>query len=324
MSCRLKSEESHDGQDIKDDTETDLISVKQHCKTLVLTHSKCFTISLFTALHMGVYVHNNDVQSAMDECEESVTEIDITEYLTTICAHIKQTKSDEIPLNELNRAYPCCELKQLHKLIKEKFFKTICSVFDPIPTNSEYYFHRNIKTVEVIEDPIIDSDDEISDNFSEIIEFRVDRELSIYSEGPHLLQRMESTMSDNLLESGVNPLFLHLICTLRYDNGHVLNTSLRVIPTCLGREYCEFTKDLICSYLIVLGELIQNIETTLKSLDKSKLQVSLDMLCLTLPADVECMIADYSTQGLRSTSFCSDGFQPSISSTTSDTSYNSQ
>lgn len=230
---RLKTEDSHEAQDNKDDTETDIISVKQHCKTLVLTHSKCFTISLFTALHMGVYVHSHDVQSAMDECEESVTEIDITEYLTTICGHIKQNKSDEIPLSELNRAYPCCELKQLHKLIKDKFFKTICLVFDPIPTNSEYYFHRNMRTVEPVEDPIVDSDDEISENLSEIIEFRVDRDLSIYSEGPHLLRRMESGMSD-MLSNEVNPLFLHLICTLRYDNGHVLNTSLRVIPTCLG------------------------------------------------------------------------------------------
>lgn len=187
---------------------------------------------------MGVYVHNHDVQSAMDECEESVTEIDITEYLTTICGHIKQSKSDEIPLSELNRAYPCCELKQLHKLIKDKFFKTICLVFDPIPTNSEYYFHRNMRTVEPAEDPIVDSDDEISENLSEIIEFRGDRDLSIYSEGPHLLRRMESGMSDMLCNE-VNPLFLHLICTLRYDNGHVLNTSLRVIPTCLGM-ICKF------------------------------------------------------------------------------------
>lgn len=210
------------------------MSVKQHCKTLVLTHSKCFTISLFAALHLGVYVHSHDVQSAMEECEESVTEIDITEYLTTICGHIKQTKYDELALTELHRPYPCCELKQLHKLIKEKFFKTICSTFDPIPTNSEYYFHRNIRTVEAIEDPIVDSDDEVSDNLSEIIEFRVDRELSIYSEGPHLLQRMESAISDMIVCREVNPLFLHLICTLRYDNGHVFNTSLRVIPTCLG------------------------------------------------------------------------------------------
>lgn len=184
---------------------------------------------------MGVYIHNVDVQSAMDECEESVTEIDITEYLTTICCHIKQIKSDEISLNELQRSYPCSDLKQLHKLIKETFFKTICLVFDPIPTNREYYFHRNMPTVEVVEDPAIDSDDEVSENLSEIIEFRMDRELSSCSEGTHLLHRMDSVMSDMLAGGETNPLFLHLLCTLRYDNGHVLNTPLRVIPTCLGK-----------------------------------------------------------------------------------------
>lgn len=308
---------------MKDDIETDLFSVKQHCKTLVLTHSKCFTISLFTALHMGVYIHTADVQAAMEECEESVTEIDITEYLLTICGHIKQNKSDEIPLNDLQKPHPCSDLKQLHKLIKDKFFQTICLKFDPIPTNNEYYFHRNMRTVEIVEDAVIDSDDEVSENLSEIIEFRVDRELSSCSEGTHLLQRMESAMSDVLASGDTSPLFLHLICTLRYDNGHVLNTSLRVIPTCLGKAKIHI-KIVNLKFVLVLGELIQNIETTLKSLDKNKLQVTLDMLCLTLPADVECIISEYSTQGLRSTSFCSDGFPPSIGSTLSDTSYNSQ
>lgn len=75
---------------------------------------------------------------------------------------------------------------------------------------------------------------------------------------------------------------------------------------------------------VFLGELIENVDITSNFLDKSKLQITLDMLCLTLPADLEGIINEYSAQGLRSTSFCSDGFQPSIGSTISDTSYNSQ
>lgn len=56
-------------------------SVKQHCKALVLTHSKCFAMSLFSALHYREYVHCSDVQSAMDQCEETIYEIDITDYI---------------------------------------------------------------------------------------------------------------------------------------------------------------------------------------------------------------------------------------------------
>ncbi|KAJ8945629.1 hypothetical protein NQ314_009160 [Rhamnusium bicolor] len=222
-------------EDLKEESETlEYSCVKQHCKTLVLAHSKCFTISLFIALHMGQYVHSHDVQSAMDQCEESVTEIDITEYIMTICGHAKQQSSDKIPIKELHQAFPCSELKSLHMLIKEKFFKMIGTCFNPIPTSSEFYFYKNLKNLHYIEDILNDSDDEISNTASEVVEFKSDKEFSIFSEGPHLFQRMESGIGDMVNSSEVNPLFLHLICTLRYNNGEVSNTSLRVLPTCLG------------------------------------------------------------------------------------------
>lgn len=56
-------------------------SARQHCKALILLHSKCFTMSLFAALHSEQYIHTSDVQAAMDLCEEHVYEIDITEYI---------------------------------------------------------------------------------------------------------------------------------------------------------------------------------------------------------------------------------------------------
>lgn len=56
-------------------------SAKQHCKALILLHTKCFTMSLFSALHSELYIHTSDVQAAMDQCEEHVYEIDIAEYI---------------------------------------------------------------------------------------------------------------------------------------------------------------------------------------------------------------------------------------------------
>lgn len=73
----LKGEEN----DEKSESETPDRSATNHCKTLVLTHCKCFATSLFSALHQDLYVHSSDVQAAMDQCEETVCEIDITEYL---------------------------------------------------------------------------------------------------------------------------------------------------------------------------------------------------------------------------------------------------
>ncbi|XP_018578793.1 KICSTOR complex protein SZT2 isoform X1 [Anoplophora glabripennis] len=301
---KLKSDETCDILGDKDELEPpERSNIKHHCKTLVLTHTKCFTISLFLALHMGVYVHSHDVQSAMDQCEESITEIDITEYITIVCGHVKQKCGDKIPIKELHQAFPCSELKSLHMLIKEKFFKIINAFFNPIPTNSEFYFYKNLRNIQYVEETTSDSDDEISNTPSEI-EFKSDKDFSIFSEGPHLYQRMESGINDIVSNSDVNPLFLHLICTLRYNNGEVSNTSFRVLPTCLG-------------------ELIQSLDPSTEYLHKSKLQVTLDILCLTLPPDVQNIINDYSTQGMRTTSFCSDGFQPSIQSSISDTSITS-
>ncbi|CAG9828371.1 unnamed protein product [Diabrotica balteata] len=303
---KLKSEDAYESMDIKDETMVDYNNLKQHCKTLVLTHSKCFTTSLFAALHMGANIHSFDVQSAMDQCEESITEIDITQYITTICAHIKNSNQGNISVNELNNALPCLDLKSLHGLIKEKFFKLINTIFCPIATNNEFYFYRNLKSVDAGDENIADSDDEVSDNHSEIIEFKSE-DVSIFSEGPHLLQRTESAVSgisDLVHSNEVTPLFLHLICTLKYNGSECTNTAVRVLPTCLG-------------------ELIQNLETPTDIIDQTNIQVTLDMLCLTLPPDVQNIINDYSKQGFRSTSFSSD-FQASIGSETTDASFNSE
>lgn len=74
----MKPEEDGDDKDENDSSDQ---SAKRHCKTLILTHCKCFATSLFSALHQDLYVHSSDVQAAMDQCEETVYEIDITEYL---------------------------------------------------------------------------------------------------------------------------------------------------------------------------------------------------------------------------------------------------
>lgn len=56
-------------------------NARMHCRALVLAHSKSFVLSLFVALHFDSFIHASDIQSAMDQCEESITEIDITNYM---------------------------------------------------------------------------------------------------------------------------------------------------------------------------------------------------------------------------------------------------
>ncbi|CAH0562057.1 unnamed protein product [Brassicogethes aeneus] len=292
---KLKSDDSTDG-DKADEYDIESRNVRSHCKALVLAHSKCFTISLFVALHGGVYVHSTDVQSAMDQCEEFIREIDITDYILTICGHVKHQKDETIPIKPLHQPMPCNDLSSLHSLIKEKFLKIVGVAFNPIPTNEEFYYYQNLVSNKV-EDNNVDSDDEISTNLSELVEFKSEKDYSsFYSE-----DQPSMDVGDENTEEAVSPLFLHLICTLKYNNGGVSNTSVRVIPTCLG-------------------ELIQHLDDGVECLDRSKIRVTLDILCLTLPSEVQNIIENYSTSGLRTTSFCSDVFQPSVDSSISEAS----
>ncbi|KAJ3640250.1 hypothetical protein Zmor_003559 [Zophobas morio] len=295
------SPEKNDDFDVPDDK--DISSLRHHCKTLVLVHSKCFTISLFIALHRDVYIHCMDVQSAVDQCEETITEIDITDYVLTICGHTKHLKGDNVQVQHLRQAAPCNELKSLHGLIKDKFFKMVNVAFIPIPTNAEYYFCRYFNATKP-ESRLHTSNNTNSNNNNnnvsddDISNPPSEREFCVHSDGFNILQRMESGIND-VITGDICPLFLHLVCTLRH-NGQVCNTPVRLLPTCLG-------------------ELTESIDTT-AVIDKKKVQVTLDIFCLTLPTEVQNVITEYSAQGLRTTSFSSDGFQPSIASTTSETS----
>lgn len=180
---------------------------------------------------------------------------------------------------------PCIELRPLHRLIEERFSITLNKAFNPIPTNLEYYYCRNL--VADKGDVKHDSDDEISNHLSETVEFHCSDNF----------QRLDSEVAD------VNPLFLQLICTVRY-NEEVVNTPVKVLPTCLG-------------------EIISTLKTSNMSFEKSKLQITLDILCLTLPVEVYNVINDFSPKGLRTTSFCSD-FQRSGTSPISDKSFASE
>ncbi|XP_050313415.1 KICSTOR complex protein SZT2-like [Anthonomus grandis grandis] len=272
----------------------DLRNVREHCTALEMTHTKCFALSLFLALHMGIYIHNYDVQNAMDLCDEEISEIDITDYILKTCSHARVSDEDQLSIQALNEAYPCNDLKKWHMLIKNKFFKTVCSSFNKIPSNGEYYYFKHLSIQP--EDKSHDSDDEAS--IASEIEFISERDMSIYSEGPHLLTKtLNSGNIDVASMSDVSPLFLHFVCTLRYNNSEQTNTSLRVLPTCLG-------------------ELIQSLEKPTAFLIKSRIQVTFDIFCLTLPSRIQNVLNDYSQQGLRTTSFCSDGgFQRTISNT---------
>lgn len=141
-------------------------------------------------------------------------------------------------MQHLRQAAPCNELKSLHGLIKDKFFKMVNVAFIPIPTNAEYYFCRYFNATKP-ESRLHTSNNTNSNNNNnnvsddDISNPPSEREFCVHSDGFNILQRMESGIND-VITGDICPLFLHLVCTLRH-NGQVCNTPVRLLPTCLGK-----------------------------------------------------------------------------------------
>ncbi|KAG8256852.1 hypothetical protein J6590_061135 [Homalodisca vitripennis] len=55
--------------------------LRQHAKAVTQVFNKSFGVSLFKSLHMGYNIHSLNVQTAMEECEEALVEISITDYI---------------------------------------------------------------------------------------------------------------------------------------------------------------------------------------------------------------------------------------------------
>lgn len=67
------------------------------------------------------------MEAAIDQCEENLIEINITNYLRSVCKHF-------------NKLLECNNVEPLHKLIKEKFEKIMTSSFSPVPTHPGFYY----------------------------------------------------------------------------------------------------------------------------------------------------------------------------------------
>jgi hypothetical protein len=56
-------------------------SLNEHCKLASQAYYKVFVHSLFKSLHLNNMVHLLDVEAAVDECQEALIEIDITNFI---------------------------------------------------------------------------------------------------------------------------------------------------------------------------------------------------------------------------------------------------
>ena len=125
--------------------------------------------STFASLQNGHPVSMQDVHLAVDACEENFLEVDITEFIHTLCGHHVKTNAskndiEETQVREDLELAPCglpmkvsseervrdlkdslsgdCEsVEGLHKSIRAKFMSILGKYFKAIPPSGEFFFY---------------------------------------------------------------------------------------------------------------------------------------------------------------------------------------
>ncbi|XP_040216818.1 KICSTOR complex protein SZT2 isoform X2 [Rana temporaria] len=60
-----------------------------HCNLLQEHYHQCYVKGMFKALQQSLWVSHQDLLTAVDYCEEQLQEVDITNFLMTLCGHLR-------------------------------------------------------------------------------------------------------------------------------------------------------------------------------------------------------------------------------------------
>lgn len=138
-----------------------------HCSAVHDIFFRSFVTSTFSSLQRGQQVSAQDVHSAIDACEENFLEVDITEFIRTLCGHYVKNNKDkealEAQINAELQSVPirlpslsieervkdlkntlsgeCESVPGLHKSITAKFFAILGRYFKAVPPSREYFFY---------------------------------------------------------------------------------------------------------------------------------------------------------------------------------------
>ncbi|XP_066454017.1 KICSTOR complex protein SZT2 isoform X8 [Eleutherodactylus coqui] len=66
-----------------------------YCNLLQEHYHQCYVKGLFKALQQSLWVSHQDLLTAMDYCEEQLQEIDITNFLMTLCGHLRNFRESQ-------------------------------------------------------------------------------------------------------------------------------------------------------------------------------------------------------------------------------------
>ncbi|XP_012229201.2 KICSTOR complex protein SZT2-like isoform X1 [Linepithema humile] len=296
-----------------DNISNDQPSLTEHCKLLSLAHCHCYVVAVYKSLALQESLSYEDMEAAVAQCEENLIEINITNYLRSVCRHLS-TLSESSLLDEL-KVSACNDVKPLHSLIKDKFKRIMAVAFKPVPAHPEFYYCLPSWTTEKIKmvsqrTDSDDDDDDDSDDFtcqSEMPAPKTDNSSNQVSQAVNITwpatnlhnkgKLSQSNSKDSLIsdfeeestwDMKDQPLFLHLSCSIHF-RSELCSIPVKLMPTC-------FT------------EIIQRIndgkERNLAELSVNDLKVTLDIICLNLPREVLQVSLERYPE-LRTTSYCS-------------------
>ena len=139
-------------------------TLRSFMKTVNMIFTTVLIGSVSRALQLGVPVHEWDIERCVDDCDETLLEIEMKPFIQAVCGHVKdfklketcKRKSDagkekvsdssdvkctDFPLSLLQLHKPCDDLVALHSLLHEKFIGIITSSFQSVPANLDYHFY---------------------------------------------------------------------------------------------------------------------------------------------------------------------------------------
>ncbi|XP_034939533.1 KICSTOR complex protein SZT2-like [Chelonus insularis] len=298
-----------------DNLSNDQRSLLEHCKLLSLAHCHCYVVAVYKSLALQLQLSYEDMEAAVEQCEESLIEINITTYLRTVCKHLnnsfKSENSDESKELDYTNNTTCTEVQPLHNLITEKFRKIITIAFKPVPAHPEFYYYSPQYTSERL-DPMefhrSDSDDDSNFIFhSEAIDCKLDNTMgknnvTSTATWPNTKKKNTKNTAYDSTESLISdlredesslkeqPLFLQLNCSV-HSGSSFSSIPVKLLPTCFA-------------------EIRQRLDEYEDSNVKN-LKITLDIICLNLPKDVldVCLEND---PDLRASSYCSSSSTGSV------------
>ncbi|KFM65401.1 Protein SZT2, partial [Stegodyphus mimosarum] len=297
---------------------------------------------------LGLDVRKFDAVAAIDEiCEESLLEVDITEFVFMICGHVKDftmkhsvrhmhltRDSDEdkasnedkpedanfglekipekclFPLSLLQKHQPCEELQQKHLNIKDKFLDIIQSYFKVIPSRPDYFFFNPAD--EEMEEPSLKLENEDSqeeDGLESVVNFGDD-----YVDGE--LDRTDNMCEDDgSAKSCLNT--ASSLSSIEKDTDHISLQDKNVHPplfvhfSCSVRSSKQQMKSCPLnesSLPTCLNDIINCLDSESNEVNLDDLRITLDITCLSVPDDIES--PEVSRNRVYTTSFSSSSPVP--------------